>query len=392
MKRKKILIVGPIGDKGGREIEAGYIAKVLSNNHLVKILSTSYITSNSQVTLFFPWENIKSVNGILFKTYWGYKILAYLAWLKNLTRENPVYFVANQLAKRYWYYKKSVSTIFEIQIREHDLIIFLGQFSSNYVEEIISKTYEQKKIFFFRTTGKVSEDLVIQPQLKYTDLFIFHSAQNLTTELKNLKIKYELIDQTALNEVALTKIDILNKKIHKFLIVGDVSSHKGVDIILKFFSSCSNYDDQILILGDGTIKKRLIHKYRDNKNVQFAGFVEHDKLPLYLAQADCLIIGSLSETGPYVGLEAMAAGRLILSTKIGAMEKRLLGTGNEFWFSRDKFETFQSEFRKIKDLDAKLVKKISSQNREQYLEKFSNSVIAKRYNYIVEKYTSCGKE
>ena len=44
-----MLIIGPIGDFGGRELEAGFIANSLSDNYDVEICSIGNITKNSQV-------------------------------------------------------------------------------------------------------------------------------------------------------------------------------------------------------------------------------------------------------------------------------------------------------------------------------------------------------
>jgi len=57
--------------------------------------------------------------------------------------------------------------------------------------------------------------------------------------------------------------------------------------------------------------------------VEFPGFVK-DKA-LLLAEMDVLVVASYSEGGPISGVEAMAAGGRLLSTRVGAMPSRLSG-------------------------------------------------------------------
>jgi D-inositol-3-phosphate glycosyltransferase len=54
--------------------------------------------------------------------------------------------------------------------------------------------------------------------------------------------------------------------------------------------------------------------------VMFAGRVEQKYLPLYYSSADVLVMASHYESFGLVGLEALACGRPVVSTPVGAME------------------------------------------------------------------------
>ena len=47
--RKKVIIIGPLVDNGGREVETNIIAKSLENDYDLTILSTVYVTPKSIV-------------------------------------------------------------------------------------------------------------------------------------------------------------------------------------------------------------------------------------------------------------------------------------------------------------------------------------------------------
>jgi D-inositol-3-phosphate glycosyltransferase len=54
--------------------------------------------------------------------------------------------------------------------------------------------------------------------------------------------------------------------------------------------------------------------------VIFAGRIEQKYLPLYYSSADVLVMASHYESFGLVGLEALACGRPVVSTPVGAME------------------------------------------------------------------------
>ncbi|WP_066219250.1 hypothetical protein [Formosa haliotis] len=80
---KKVLIIGPIGDIGGRELETGFIAKTLSSVASVKILSTGNMTHNSQIFNFVSDKQIINLKKHLYNSNLFFKVLAILSSLKS---------------------------------------------------------------------------------------------------------------------------------------------------------------------------------------------------------------------------------------------------------------------------------------------------------------------
>jgi len=92
-----------------------------------------------------------------------------------------------------------------------------------------------------------------------------------------------------------------------------------------------------------------------------------------------LVIPSHEEAGPLVGIEAMAAGKLIFSTKVGAMAQRLYNTENDFWFDINKEQSFLQLIERVKNIKPEGIKVIREKNRKIYLENYSIEKISNEY-------------
>jgi D-inositol-3-phosphate glycosyltransferase len=112
------------------------------------------------------------------------------------------------------------------------------------------------------------------------------------------------------------------------LYVGRFEPLKGIDRLLEALSHLRDHRRIRLIIvgGDGDeapdsqfLKKKAINLGMEDK-VMFAGRVEQKYLPLYYSSADVLVMASHYESFGLVGLEALACGRPVVSTPVGAME------------------------------------------------------------------------
>ncbi len=95
--------------------------------------------------------------------------------------------------------------------------------------------------------------------------------------------------------------------------VGRLSYEKRVDIVLRGFArlASDHPDVKLQIIGDGPevdSLKTLAAELGVAEQVQFTGFVPHDRLPEIYRQADIFITASPIETQGLVVLEAMACG------------------------------------------------------------------------------------
>lgn len=115
------------------------------------------------------------------------------------------------------------------------------------------------------------------------------------------------------------------------LYVGRFEPLKGLDILLEAIAALKNFDRLRLVIvgGDGESNpayRSLKQKARAlsiSDRCLFTGPVEQQKLPPYYHSADALVIPSHYESFGLVGLEALACGRPVISTPVGAMADRL---------------------------------------------------------------------
>ena len=101
--KSHLLIIGPIGDIGGRELETGFIAHTLKEEFVVKVLSTSHLTSNSQIFDFISKREVKSLDALIFKNSMWYRFLALISYYKSSRSRSILQFVNNSLSKKTGY-------------------------------------------------------------------------------------------------------------------------------------------------------------------------------------------------------------------------------------------------------------------------------------------------
>lgn len=101
---------------------------------------------------------------------------------------------------------------------------------------------------------------------------------------------------------------------------------KGLDVLIRAFSGLADKHPtvELQIGGSGAEEsalKTLAAELGVAERIRFVGFIE-DRVKFY-GQIDVFVISSREEGGPVTGVEAMASGRAIVSTDVGAMPDRL---------------------------------------------------------------------
>jgi len=111
--------------------------------------------------------------------------------------------------------------------------------------------------------------------------------------------------------------------------VGRFEPLKGIDILLEAMRYFRRRERVRLLVvgGDGEKSpetqhlRQKINQLGITEKVKFAGRIEQRHLPPYYQAADVLVITSHYESFGLVGLEALACGRPVVSTPVGAMEQ-----------------------------------------------------------------------
>ena len=104
------------------------------------------------------------------------------------------------------------------------------------------------------------------------------------------------------------------------LFVGQLTPRKGPDILLRALADT----DEIccVFVGDGPMKanlEALAKKLGVQERVAFLGALPPEQLGRIYAEADLLVLPSLSEGAPLVVLEAMACGTPVVTTRVSGL-------------------------------------------------------------------------
>lgn len=382
MKKRKILIIGPIENHGGRELEAGFIASSLYGKYEISVCSTGNIDKTSQLFFHSFQGKVTSLKKLLYLNNFSLKPATLFSYFKN-GKKHPVYFyVNNRFNVNLNLKKKEVEQLTKL-IGEQDLVFIIAHLFTLRTREIIEIAKESGIELIFRTTGEIGDHGHFPTYLRQVDHFIHHTIDN-AKKINDLSTG-SIIDQTSYIEESLLELPLGDNRVQRFGVIARLSPEKNILNLIRYFKNCASQADELFIIGEGELKSEILAEIGEDKRIALLGSKSLLEMAKHYAEIDCLIIPSYSEAGPLVGVEAMAAARLILSTRVGAMPERLSNTGNDFWFDAEDEMSFQNEFRRIKMLRAEEIRKISIANRKKYLANYSSKEIAGQYHNVIEQ-------
>ncbi|MDD4869226.1 MAG: glycosyltransferase [Kiritimatiellae bacterium] len=119
------------------------------------------------------------------------------------------------------------------------------------------------------------------------------------------------------------------------LFVSNLVPVKGPDIMLKIWatlvtrsrkSEVSNQNLQLMIIGDGNLRKKLEKQVIElgvSNSVIFLGNRPHEEVALWMNAVDCLCLPSRTEGMPNVVIEALASGLPVVATDVGGVSELL---------------------------------------------------------------------
>jgi glycosyltransferase involved in cell wall biosynthesis len=106
------------------------------------------------------------------------------------------------------------------------------------------------------------------------------------------------------------------------LAIGRHVPQKGLDVLLRAYTIAKPAGHDLLIAGDGpqTLElKSLAAELGIGSNVQFLGAVSHDKAVSLFAGCSFFVLPSRHEPMGIVNLEAMAAGKAVVASRVGGV-------------------------------------------------------------------------
>jgi len=164
------------------------------------------------------------------------------------------------------------------------------------------------------------------------DKIVFPSVYSKKTHLKyGINIKKTKVIPCFLNKFGIKPVKTKKKNDKKLILyIGKVEEEKGIKVLIQSIKKLLKYNKnfKLIVIGDGrSFKKikRLTHKLRINKYVDFFGSVSHSDVFKYYSFADIVVIPSVvPETFSIVLLEASLSKKITICSRIGALEERII--------------------------------------------------------------------
>jgi len=159
----------------------------------------------------------------------------------------------------------------------------------------------------------------------------------------------------------------------KALYVSNITPYKHQTKVVEAVARLRNrgYSLKLLLVGGGEtaalkgLKQSLAKWDPKSEFVKLHPFVDHEKIPTYLAQSDLFVFASSCENMPNTLLEAMAAGLPIACSDRGPMPEVLQDGG--LYFDPEKAETICATLEKLicnpfqREILARRAKKLSAE-------------------------------
>ena len=117
---------------------------------------------------------------------------------------------------------------------------------------------------------------------------------------------------------------IRKNKEFEILCIGRFSFEKSHNLIIEASKDLRDNDIEfrLTFIGEGELKEKitkLINVYKLKEHIRLEGWVDHDKIPVYMKEADLYLQPSITEGLPISVLEAMSMKLPLVLTKVGGM-------------------------------------------------------------------------
>jgi glycosyltransferase involved in cell wall biosynthesis len=168
-----------------------------------------------------------------------------------------------------------------------------------------------------------------------------------------------------------------------FLYVGRISEEKGVELLVKAFST--NAKQKLIIIGDGPLKDDLENQYV-SLNTSFIGKKEKSEVMDLMGRCKALIFPSLCYEGmPFTIIEAFSTGTPVIASNLGAMADMIKDEVNGFHFNANDEEDLRRAINKFNQLSEEEYQAMSAQARLSYEQNYHPETHYKAMMSIYEK-------
>ena len=169
----------------------------------------------------------------------------------------------------------------------------------------------------------------------------------------------------------------------RLVFAGRFNPEKNLLFLIDVLARVRNCKWEMDMLGDGRLMediKKRINKYNLENRIHLHGWVDSNRVDKLINQSDILLLPSLSEGFPVVGVKALGHGLAILGSKIGGISDLVIDGQNGFLCPVNDFNSFEQALRSMLLSKKKLIH-MKMTSREM-AEKFDLVKIADKYESI----------
>ncbi len=149
------------------------------------------------------------------------------------------------------------------------------------------------------------------------------TIQAIKKHLPHVSVQY-IPNPINLSDLPVPSLSRISKK--RVFFLGWILPTKGINELVQAWSELELENWDLLIAGPGNTdyQKKLLDIHKP-KHLRFLGELSHDIALQKIAESDIFILPSYTEGFPNVILEAMALGKPIIATSVGAIPEMLSG-------------------------------------------------------------------
>lgn len=150
------------------------------------------------------------------------------------------------------------------------------------------------------------------------------TAETIRNHLPNIQVEY-IPNPIDCSEPSLLTSNVMPSR-KMVLFIGWILPTKGVRELIQAWSQLDPEDWELVCVGPGSkaFQQALIRQFNP-RNLLFAGELRHEQAMQWMAQCALFVLPSHTEGFPNVILEAMASGKAIIATSVGAIPEILSG-------------------------------------------------------------------
>lgn len=241
---------------------------------------------------------------------------------------------------------------------------------------VVSEHVTRKEIRFFYNFYNNYQQIIAQSDDMMKDLTKnFNIKPNKIIKINN-PVDFDFIDRKLISS---TKPECFKYNYKNVVAIGNLSSRKGFDNLLKVFSRLKNENILLHILGDGK-DREILHQMKDFLGLKHVFFHGRQENPYqFLKYADLFILSSRYEGFPNVLLEAGACGTYALANNCpGGINEIIQHQVNGEVSDIDNHEDFSQKIMSIlhQTYDKEAIK-------NSIKSRFSKDIILDRYEKVL---------